>query len=79
VTKKEVFHHLREAIEENSLLLDEVNFDNSSYQEVIKDMETSKIKEVLEKTNGNKKEAAEILGISRSTLWRKLNEPVKTK
>lgn len=79
VTKKEVILHLREAIEENHLLLDEVNFENSSYQEVIKDIEVSKIKEVLEKTNGNKKEAAEILGISRSTLWRKLNEPVKTK
>jgi propionate catabolism operon transcriptional regulator len=79
VTKKEVILHLREAIEENHLLLDEVNFENSSYQEVIKDIEISKIKEVLEKTNGNKKEAAEILGISRSTLWRKLNEPVKTK
>jgi transcriptional regulator with PAS, ATPase and Fis domain len=79
VSKREVLNYLRESIEENHLLLDQVNFENSSYQEVIKDIEISKIKEVLDKTNGNKKEAAKILGISRSTLWRKLNEHVDVK
>jgi transcriptional regulator with PAS, ATPase and Fis domain len=79
ITKKEVLNYLRESIEENHILLDHVNFENASYQEVIKDIEVSKIKEVLEKTNGNKKEAAKILGISRSTLWRKLNDQVEAK
>ncbi|MFB3167557.1 sigma 54-interacting transcriptional regulator [Neobacillus sp. 179-C4.2 HS] len=79
VSKREVLNYLRESIEENHLLLDQVNFENSSYQEVIKDIEISKIKEVLDKTNGNRKEAAKILGISRSTLWRKLNEHVDVK
>ncbi|WP_144529145.1 helix-turn-helix domain-containing protein [Peribacillus simplex] len=32
------------------------------------------IKGALQKTNGNKKDPAKLLGISRSTLWRKLNE-----
>ncbi len=77
--KNDVLTYLQEAIYENYLLLDEVNFENASYQEVIKDIEISKIKEVLEKTNGNKKEAAKILGISRSTLWRKLNDQVGAK
>jgi transcriptional regulator with PAS, ATPase and Fis domain len=79
ITKKDVLNHLQESIEENHFLLDQVNFENASYQEVIKDIEVSKIKEVLEKTNGNKKEAAKILGISRSTLWRKLNDQVESK
>jgi transcriptional regulator with PAS, ATPase and Fis domain len=78
-TKKDVLNYLRESIEENHFLLDQVNFENASYQEVIKDIEVSKIKEVLEKTNGNKKEAAKILGISRSTLWRKLNDQIEAK
>jgi transcriptional regulator with PAS, ATPase and Fis domain len=78
-TKKDVLNYLQESIEENHFLLDQVNFENASYQEVIKDIEVSKIKEVLEKTNGNKKEAAKILGISRSTLWRKLNDQVEAK
>jgi transcriptional regulator with PAS, ATPase and Fis domain len=79
ITKKDVLNYLQESIEENHFLLDQVNFENASYQEVIKDIEVSKIKEVLEKTNGNKKEAAKILGISRSTLWRKLNDQVEVK
>ncbi|MCM3587866.1 sigma 54-interacting transcriptional regulator [Mesobacillus maritimus] len=78
-SRSELLTYLQEAIEENNLLLNQVNFENASYQEVIKDIEVSKIKEVLEKTNGNKKEAAKILGISRSTLWRKLNDQVGAK
>lgn len=38
----------------------------------MKKIESSEIKRILEKVNGNKTAAARILGISRSTLWRKL-------
>lgn len=37
-------------------------------------MEIDHIHSVLRKVNGNKKEAAKLLGISTSTLWRKLKE-----
>jgi len=37
-------------------------------------MEMSYIKEVLDACGGNKAKAAEILGVSPSTLWRKLQE-----
>jgi transcriptional regulator with PAS, ATPase and Fis domain len=36
--------------------------------------EKEKILEVLQKTNGNKTQAAKILGIDRATLWRKLRK-----
>jgi len=38
----------------------------------MKKIESGEIKRILEKVNGNKTAAARILGISRSTLWRKL-------
>lgn len=38
------------------------------------ELETRHIFEVLEATNGNKSKAAEILGISRAALWRKLKQ-----
>ncbi|MGD9366676.1 MAG: sigma-54 dependent transcriptional regulator [Desulfobacteraceae bacterium] len=38
------------------------------------ELETRYIFEVLEATNGNKSKAAEILGISRAALWRKLKQ-----
>ncbi len=36
--------------------------------------EAEKIREILKKTNGNKSLAAKILGIHRTTLWRKIKE-----
>lgn len=70
----DVLKNLAEAIEENTYhLSDDLTKDNS-YQNVVREAESRKIKEVLKQTNGNKQEAAKILGISRSTLWRKLKE-----
>jgi len=36
--------------------------------------EIAVIRQALEKTGGNKQQAAELLGICRSTLWRKLRQ-----
>ncbi|WP_165820885.1 sigma 54-interacting transcriptional regulator [Pueribacillus theae] len=73
-TKSEILKNLEEAIEENSLLLVDDETNDKSFQSVIKETEIKQIKEVLKETNGNKQEAAKILGMSRSTLWRKLKE-----
>jgi two-component system response regulator AtoC len=40
----------------------------------LKDIERERLLEAMQKSNGRKAEAAEILGMSRSTLWRKLRE-----
>ncbi|QDR82146.1 sigma 54-interacting transcriptional regulator [Sporomusa termitida] len=40
----------------------------------LKDFEIAAIREALAKTGGNKQQAAKLLGIGRSTLWRKLRE-----
>lgn len=73
-SKSAILDNLEEAIEENSLLISDDTPREKSYQSVIKEAEIRQIKEVLKQTNGNKQEAAKILGISRSTLWRKLKE-----
>ena len=39
---------------------------------IISEAEKAHIVKVLRSTKGNKKEAAEILGISRKTLWEKI-------
>ncbi|WP_078427603.1 sigma 54-interacting transcriptional regulator [Alkalihalobacterium alkalinitrilicum] len=73
-TKQDVLCNLAEALKDNDILNFNLNKENETYQDVIKEVEIQKIKETLQKTNGNKKEAAKILGMSRSTLWRKINE-----
>ena len=40
----------------------------------LKDLELEYVKKVLESTKGNKTEAAQILGVDRTTLYRKLEE-----
>jgi transcriptional regulator with PAS, ATPase and Fis domain len=40
----------------------------------LRDLEREYIKRVLESTGGNKTEAAAILGVDRTTLYRKLDE-----
>lgn len=65
--------YLDEAIQENTYLLTRSS-EEESFHQTIKEVEYTKIQDVLARTNGNKQEAAKILGISRSTLWRKINE-----
>ncbi|MDQ7864142.1 helix-turn-helix domain-containing protein [Peribacillus frigoritolerans] len=79
ITKREVLNNLIETLEENNLLIlnrykDNESCNKDSYQNIIREVEINTIKGALQKTNGNKKDAAKLLGISRSTLWRKLNE-----
>lgn len=72
--KELVVEYLEESIKENNYLLNKADSVNETFQQMIKEVEFSKIQEMLETTNGNKQEAAKKLGISRSTLWRKISE-----
>jgi propionate catabolism operon transcriptional regulator len=74
ITKHEVLNNLIEALEDTDFLSSSREEITETYQDIVKDVEINMIKEVLQKTNGNKKEAAKLLGMSRSTLWRKLSE-----
>ena len=81
-----IFHNLgkEQLVKEIHNLLNkqfEDVLDNNIPEKVIDDnfISTKKINKeiitsVLEKCSGNKTKAADILGISRSTLWRKLND-----
>ena len=74
IEKELIVQYLEESIKENDYLLHKADSVNETFQQMIKEVEVSKIQEMLEATNGNKQEAAKKLGISRSTLWRKMNE-----
>jgi len=45
---------------------------NSTLSHVTSEAEKSYIKRILKSTNGNRTKAAEILGISRKSLWEKI-------
>ncbi|TDK64073.1 AAA family ATPase [Bacillus salipaludis] len=74
ITKRDVLTNLIESLEDNHFSFNNQVTENETYQTLIKEAEINTIKGVLQKTNGNKKDAAKLLGMSRSTLWRKLNE-----
>lgn len=63
---------LQEFIQQDSHI-EQSYFQNTIDESPIVD-EKQKILRVLHETNGNKNQAAEILGISRTTLWRKIKQ-----
>ena len=68
---------LIEAIEEtvaNYVDRQGTHFSSQLHKDVMELTEISLIKTVLNSTSGNRSQAAKILGISRSTLLKKLNQ-----
>lgn len=74
--RKEADEAMNEAINEalNLFISEHDNSLNNVYQEVINITENELFKIILEKTKGNKKKAAGMLGINRNTLSKKLSE-----
>ncbi len=74
--KKESDEAMDEAISEalNLFISEHDSSLNNVYQEVINRTENELFKIILEKTKGNKKKAAIMLGINRNTLSKKLSE-----
>lgn len=70
VTVSSVPKHIVEDVEE----IEGESHHRYDLNEVVKNTEKKIIKEVMEITKGNKKKAAEILNIKRSTLYYKLNQ-----
>ena len=58
--------------EENNELFNETIYDGRHLREIVSEVERKAIGEALIATNGNKKRAAELLGIDRSVLYDKL-------
>jgi len=54
--------------------LSPVTFSSRSENKSLADLEAGHIRRILRRTGGNKTRAAELLGIDRKTLWRKLRE-----
>lgn len=51
-----------------------LSLDNKTLEEILAETEKETIKQVLQKTKYKKKETAKILGISTTTLWRKMEQ-----
>ena len=58
----------------NQYISDYDSASNTIYQDVISNIERQLFRIILDKTNGNKKKAATMLGINRNTLAKKLSE-----
>jgi len=63
--------HLPEKITENEIK--KYSLENNYLKDVVENVEKDIIMECIEKTGGNKKETAKILGLSRAGLYKKLN------
>jgi len=73
-SKNITFEHIQNSLFSNLELSDELDSDAELPLITIEEMELKLIKQALERTNGNQKEAAELLGISDRTIRNKLKK-----